>query len=26
MVQYGLAEDIDLRVKEVIGKLKMTRE
>ncbi len=24
MIQYGLAEDIDLRVKEIIGKLKMT--
>jgi predicted metallopeptidase len=24
MIQYGLAEDIELRVKEIIGKLKMT--
>jgi len=24
MIQYGLAEDIDLRVKEIIRKLKMT--
>jgi hypothetical protein len=23
MIRYGLAEDIDLRVKEIIGKLKM---